>query len=84
MNKRIFFSIVLFGAVFYAPWWVIIAIGVFGGLYFDSYYELIFAGFLVDLLYGVMGSIYLGYGVMGFSAGFAAFLFLGRIKRELR
>lgn len=82
--KRALFDLVLIGAVLYAPWWLTLIFAATGIFYFPSFYEVIVAGLLVDLLYGVVGGVYAGYGIAGFIAGFIIFLVLERVKHELR
>ncbi|MFZ2831895.1 MAG: hypothetical protein WAZ40_01970 [Minisyncoccia bacterium] len=52
MNKRIIFDIVLLGAVLFTPWWCVAILGFMGAFLWPSYYEILVAGILVDLLYG--------------------------------
>lgn len=66
MKKRIIFNLVLLGAVFYTPWWVVVILAFIGAYFCPPYYEIIFFGVLVDILYGA-GSFPLGgvYGILG-------------------
>jgi len=76
--KRIMFDSALFLSLFFMPWWVTILLGVIFLYIFDSYFELLFLGFFIDVLYGkgntgfllgypftVLGSLFflLSYGV---------------------
>ncbi len=57
--KRIITAIILFLVVLTTPWWVTLACAGIAALYFDSYYELIGTGLLLDLLYGApFGPLY--------------------------
>lgn len=82
--KRIFFTLILAGFVFYAPWWVALIGMVGGAFYFKGYYEMIILGVLFDILYGVGHGPASGYGMMGFVTTVILFLLVGRAKKELR
>lgn len=82
--KRILFNLVLLGAVFYAPWWLVLLGALFGTFYFSRYYEVILFGLVFDLLYGVPGGVLVGYGAEGLLVGSIFFMFMERIKHELR
>ncbi|MHB1118233.1 MAG: hypothetical protein ACYCZ7_01700 [Minisyncoccota bacterium] len=82
--KRTLFNIVLLGVIFYAPWWFACIVAAFGIFYITSYYEIIFAGALIDIFYGIPGGVYVGYGMLGLAGGLVSFLVFERIKRELR
>jgi len=58
ISNRIFFDILLFISIAVFPWWVgtILAIWLF--FVIIRYYELIFVGFLFDVLYGT-GALYI-------------------------
>jgi len=84
MTKRILFDLVLVMAVFYAPWWFVFPVVSLGAFYFSPYYEAIFVGMLVDVLYGVQGGLYTGYGIAGLIAGSIILIVAKRIKRDLR
>lgn len=77
MRNRIIFNVVLLGAVFYMPWWVVAVIAFAGAFLFPLYYEIIAFGMLIDILYGA-SSFPLGgmFGILGaivifFSASYA-------------
>ncbi len=84
MTKRIFFTIILLGAVMFTPWWFVLALSLFGVFYFSTYYEIIAIGILVDLLYGIGGGIFSGYGLLGFTSAVVICFSFERIKREIR
>lgn len=75
-------TLILF--VFFAPWWVTMALAIALTFVIDSYYELLAIGALMDLLYGVPGEFTTGYGVIGFIASGAVLLAVEKIKKELR
>ena len=82
--KRIFFGIVLIGAVFYAPWWMTFLFALGGAFYFSHYYEVIVSGVVFDILYGVTGSPFGWFGLMGLIVGSVIFFGVERAKHELR
>ncbi len=84
MFKRIAVNLVLIIALFFAPWWVTLILGVIASFYFSPYYELIVLGALFDILYGVTTSTTFSYNVFGFVASVVLFLIIERVKRELR
>ncbi|MDP2593573.1 MAG: hypothetical protein Q8P52_02920 [bacterium] len=56
MSKlRIFLDTALFVMVFTAPWWFWAVFGLILLFSFRSYYEIIAAAFISDMLYGVFG-----------------------------
>ncbi len=82
--KRIAANLVLVIALFFAPWWVTLTLGIIATFYFSFYYELIVAGALFDILYGVTADATFGYNVLGFLVTTVVFLLIERIKKELR
>lgn len=49
---RIFFDSILFLSLFVAPWWVSSILALAGVFFFGNFYEIIVAGFIMDLVYG--------------------------------
>ena len=82
--KRIFLDIFLLGAIFYAPWWLVVVIAIFGVFYFHSYYEVLFAGMLMDILYSASSGGFSFWGACGFLTSVVLFVVIERIKCELR
>ncbi len=82
--KRIIFGLVLTLAIFYAPWWGLFTLVIFGTFYFHRYYEVFAAGILFDFLYGFIGSIFFGFGIMGLVASIVIFFGIERAKKEIR
>lgn len=56
MKQRIIFGLVLIGAIFYTPWWIVAVLAVAASFLWSPYYEIIGFGLLVDLLYGTSAS----------------------------
>ena len=52
MYKRISLSLILLIGSFFLPPWLVLIIAISGIFVFDYYFEGIFAGFIVDVLYG--------------------------------
>ncbi|NTV22584.1 MAG: hypothetical protein HGB03_03425 [Candidatus Yonathbacteria bacterium] len=50
---RIALDMLLFGAVFFLPWWIALIVVVIGSMAWPIYYESIVAGGILDMLYGV-------------------------------
>lgn len=84
MLLRIVATITLIAFVFFAPWWVTMALAIALAFVIDSYYELLAIGALMDILYGIPGEVATGYGAMGFIASGAIVLIVEKIKKELR
>lgn len=84
MLLRIVATITLIIFVFFAPWWVTMALAIALAFVIDSYYELLAIGALMDILYGIPGEFTMGYGMMGFIASGAIVLIVEKIKKELR
>lgn len=66
MRKRIIFDLVLLGAIFYTPWWVVVILAFIGAFIWPTYYEIFIYGLLVDLLYGAHMFFFGGiFGIVG-------------------
>lgn len=84
MTRRILFTVLALGVVLYMPWWLMLLMALGGTFYFPRYYEVIILGALADLLYGISGGVFAGFGAQGLLAGVAIFVIMERVKRELR
>lgn len=82
MIKRIFFDLLLLGAVFYTPWWVVLPLAFIGAFLFPSYYEIILVGVLFDLLYGI--STHPARGVLGIIVALVLFVTARRLRQAVR
>ena len=82
MTKRIFFNLLLLGAVFYTPWWAVAVIAFVGAFLFPSYYEIIMAGVFVDLLYGTQAHMMRG--VLGLIVTLALFIVARYFRQAVR
>ena len=85
MMKRVVFDILLFGSVFFVPWWGVFALALYGAWRFSFYYEILIARFCLDILYGATGMPFIfGFGVLGMVCGAAMLLVFERVKQEVR
>ena len=82
MKKRIIFDILLLGAVFYAPWWVVVIFAFVGAFMWPPYYEVIAFGVLLDLLYG-SHVLALG-GMLGLFVAVAILLVAAHVRKAVR
>ncbi len=82
MKKRLIFDLVLLGAIFYTPWWVVIPLALVGAFLFPSYYEVIAFGLLVDILYGA-ASFPLG-GIFGLIAAITIYFGVSNARKAIR
>lgn len=60
MKKRIIFDLILLGAIFYSPWWIVAILAFIGAFVWPMYYEIIVFGVIVDVLYGVNSATFGG------------------------
>lgn len=79
---RIIFNIILFLAVFYTPWWIVVALAFIGVFMWPLYLEILFFGILLDILYGASTSPLGGlYGILGAVAILVAVSYARRAVR---
>ncbi|MCK9344561.1 MAG: hypothetical protein M0P64_00360 [Candidatus Pacebacteria bacterium] len=81
-KKRIIFTLVLLGVVFYMPWWAMVVVGLVGAFCFAPYYEVIALGALVDILYGAPTLSFKG--ALGFLVSIAIFFAGVYMKKIVR
>lgn len=84
MSKRILFDGLFVLTLFYAPWWAVLFMAMFGVYYFNLFYEVMVFGVIYDILYGVTGDGIFGYGTTGFIFALTIFFFIDHFKKELR
>jgi len=82
MKKRIIFDLILVGAIFYTPWWVVAVLAAIGAFLWPLYYEIIAFGILVDILYGAK-TLPFG-GVFGTIAAVIIFMTAAFARRAVR
>jgi len=68
MYYRIFIYIGLFASLFVLPWWVTMLCVFVYGMYYVPAYEIVFLGFIADVLYGVPYVYTISSVVLAFSA----------------
>jgi len=49
--KRIIADILLFLFALSGPWWIAYILGIYFLAIFDSFYEILFAGFIIDIIF---------------------------------
>ncbi|MEK7575778.1 MAG: hypothetical protein AAB491_01690 [Patescibacteria group bacterium] len=84
MIKRIFADIVLFFCVFFAPWYAAVIFAVVFVFIFRNFWEIIIAGFFLDVLYSVSGSVIQGGFGFFFFLSLILFLATEKIKKQIR
>lgn len=82
MYKRIIFDVALLASIFFIPWWGVAILGFFGAFLFSSFYEIVIAGAIFDLLYGAR-SLTL-YGFLGTFSAVCIFFLALYAKRSVR
>lgn len=71
-------------AIFFFPWWIVgISIAILS-LYFSKYYEIIGAGFLIDLVYGAPVAYFFGFPYTVTLIATVFFIVVQYIKSRLR
>lgn len=84
-KNRIAFSVLFFGAVFFAPWWLLVLLALVGTFWFSRYHEVVVAGVFYDLLYGGVGYGAFGLGgIIGLVSSVLLLLLIERVKQEIR
>lgn len=82
MRNRIIFDIILLGAIFYMPWWVVAPLAFIGVFLWPMYYEIILFGLLADILYGAHSSFFGG--IVGILGAISIFLVASYAKKIVR
>lgn len=82
VRNRIIFDIVLLGAVFYTPWWIVALLAFTFAFLCPSYYEIIIFGILMDILYGA-GTLSFG-GIVGLLGAMVIFTIASWAKKAVR
>jgi len=84
MLLRILASIALLFSILYMPLWLSALIAILAMVYFSFFWEGVVLFFLLDLLYGVGESRYLGVFFVSFIVSLAVFLVIELIKKKVR
>lgn len=84
MTLRIFINILILLSIFYLQWWITVFFILFGMFLFRNFYEGIFAGLLLDLLYGT--SVKEFYGIWFVFTGITSifFILIEFLKKNIR
>ena len=81
---RIGYDLILFLSVIFAPWWASIFLIILGCGIFQNYIEAIGAGMMIDFLFSVPGSGFLGLPYTMTLIGLACYLVAQSMKSRLR
>ena len=84
MAARILFSVLLLGAVLFAPFWLSVLLALGGIIYFNLYLEAVGLFLLSDLLYGTGNAGLLKTPFASFLLSFGVLLAVEFMKRQLR
>ena len=57
---RIALDLILFLSLFATPWWVSLIIALAGIFFFTHFYEIVVAGFIMDIVYGTPNASFFG------------------------
>ncbi|PIP87321.1 hypothetical protein COW81_00835 [Candidatus Campbellbacteria bacterium CG22_combo_CG10-13_8_21_14_all_36_13] len=53
--NRLALDIIFFLSVFLFPWWLVMVFGVVLAFIFKNYFEIVFAGIIIDMIFGDKG-----------------------------
>lgn len=82
MKRRVIFDLILLGAVFYTPWWIVVFLAFTFAFLYPSYYEIIIFGILMDILYGA-STLSFG-GIVGLLGAMVIFFIASFAKKAVR
>lgn len=81
---RLLADLVVFGSAVLLPWYIFIAVALVCVFYFERYYEIILAGFIIDALFGVDRPILEGWRLAFTLFGTIVFLVAVFLKMRLK
>jgi len=84
MALRIFINIILLLSIFYLPWWTTALLVLSGIFVFKNFYEGIFAGLLLDALYGTKTAEFMGVWFVFTTSFFVLYVLSTRLKKNIR
>jgi len=84
MVLRISFNFILLLSILFSTWWFTFFLVVVGVFLFKNFYEAIFAGLLIDLLYGVVAEEFYGIWFVFTASFLILFLLVERFKKNIR
>ncbi|MBI5005325.1 MAG: hypothetical protein HZC03_01845 [Candidatus Lloydbacteria bacterium] len=80
---RIIFDSILFISLFIVPWWASFIFALAGVFFFADFYEIVLAGFIVDMLYDGGNSAFFGTRFLSTLVGLLLFAGGSFIKKRL-
>lgn len=83
MEKRLLQNAALIASILFLPWWVSLLASVIFLFNIENYYEIIGAGFLLDVLYGAPTAGFYGLEFAMTLSASLIFLISGPLKRRL-
>ena len=83
-SNRFLIDIVLLGAVILLPWWLVTSLLIYTFFWFNNFYEIIFFGFVFDVLYGVDIGVSSVNRPIIFVIGLILYMILNKLKQYLR
>lgn len=84
MPTRIIFSLALFSAMFFLPFYFLIILAIIGLFLFQKYYEALFILLFADLLFGTKQSAFLNVVYVYSIIGIFLFFMIEFLKKKLR
>ncbi len=84
MLKRFVSDILLLFSIIVMPWWLTVLFVIVLLFYFESFYEAIIAGFLIDFTYSIPTELLFGFRFIFTALFVILFLLSGPLKRRLR
>ena len=81
LTQRIIADIIILVSLFLLPWWLVVIFGLFATYFFDTYYEIIFFGFIYDTLYAPPTLLWR---FMFTIVAYFIFIFFYLIKKQIR
>ncbi len=82
--QRIFFDIFFFLCIAFLPWWLVLFVGAVGVFIFHSFYEILFAGIVIDSLYAPATEYRTGFLCVATLVAILIFIAIELLKRRLR
>jgi hypothetical protein len=84
MMYRVITDIALFISLFIFPWWFVVVLAVIALFFFNSYYEVIFLGVIIDSLYNAPIARFHGFEFVVTIAMVLLYILAEVLKRRLR
>lgn len=84
LKIRIILDILIASSIVMFPWWTSIILVVFGIFMFNSFYEALFFGLVMDSLYGVGRNLFFNLPFIYFLLSFLLIVIISWFKRKLR